>query len=104
MTEDSDQAAESPIFPGSEAGKHVIEWIDGLLTDLHDGRLDAARDALAADDWRGRVGASGVPAPILDLAAREIDAAAAALRAPTPSPEDAERALLSARAHFLPGG
>lgn len=91
------------IFTGSRGSAHLVEWIDQLLLDLRDGRVNDARAALETEAWRG-LDLSGIPQPILNQLADSLDHAAEALAVPSGSVEAAEDALLVARSRFLPGG
>lgn len=100
MTDD----AGSPVFPGSRGGANVIEWIDRVLADLREGRINDARALLADDGWRA-LDMGGIPHPILNqLSAALADASHALGDGDGGSPDQAESALLIARARFLPGG
>ena len=90
------------IFPGSQGSAHLVEWIDGLLLHLRDGRIHDARAALQAEEWRA-LNLSGIPQPIVNQAHESLAAAAEALAEPNASPAEAEEALLIARSRFLPG-
>lgn len=97
------QDGEETIFPGSRDAAHLVEWIDGVLADLRDGRMGDASAALQAEEWRA-LDLSGVPRPIVNQMQESLQAAADALSAPRALPGEAEQALLIARARFLPGG
>lgn len=90
------------IFPGSRGSAHVVDWIDGLLLHLRDGRINDARAALEAEEWRA-LNLAGIPEPIRNQMQESLEAAAQALREDQPSPGEAEAALLIARSRFLPG-
>ncbi len=95
---------EGAVFPGSQGGANVIEWIDRVLVDLREGRINDARALLADDAWRA-LDMGGIPHPILNqLSASLADAAHALGDDEGGSPGDAETALLIARSRFLPGG
>ena len=94
---------EETIFPGSRGAAHLVEWIDGVLAHLRDGRAVDAEAALQAEEWRA-LDLSGVPRPIASQMQEALQSAADALAGPRPSPADAEAALLIARSRFLPGG
>lgn len=95
---------EGPVFPGSQGGANVIEWIDRVLLDLRDGRINDARALLADEGWRA-LDMGGIPHPILNqLSAGLADASRALGEGDGGSPGDAEAALLVARSRFLPGG
>lgn len=89
------------IFPGSEGGANLVAWIDRLLVDVREGRLDEARREIDSGRWRAEMDLTGVPRPIVDQAADTLAAAAAALR--DGSTDAAAEALLLARSRFLPG-
>jgi hypothetical protein len=90
------------IFTGSRGSAHLVEWIDGLLLHLRDGRIHDARAALQAEEWRA-LNLSGIPQPIVNQAHESLTTAAEALDEPNASPAEAEEALLIARSRFLPG-
>lgn len=90
------------IFPGSRGSAHVVDWIDGLLLHLRDGRINDARAALESEEWR-TLNLAGIPEPIRNQMQESLEAAAQALREDQPSPGEAEAALLVARSRFLPG-
>ena len=92
-----------PVFPGSGGAASVVEWVDGLLVALREGRADEVRTALDNEEWRTGWDLSGIPAPILEQFARSLDGAAEALRARGGSASAAEEELLIARSRFLPG-
>ena len=96
MSKDSDE----PVFPGSQGSTNVVAWIDRVLVDLRDGRMNDARALLEDDGWRA-LDMGGVPHPILNQLSAGLAEAARALG--DGSPGDAEAALLTARARFLPG-
>jgi hypothetical protein len=97
-------ATEGAVFPGSQGGANVIEWIDRVLVDLREGRINDARALLADDGWRA-LDMGGIPHPILNqLSASLADAAHALGDDDGGSAGDAEAALLIARSRFLPGG
>lgn len=91
------------IFPGSEAGTSMVAWIDRLLVQVQDGRGEVAREAIESGHWRAELDLAGLPPPILEQAARALQAAADTLRGPGASADAAVEALLVARARFLPG-
>jgi len=93
---------EQTVFPGSQGSAHLVEWIDGVLTDLNAGRVNDARAALQAEEWRA-LNLSGIPKPIVNQLCESLDAAAEALAAPNASPADAAEALLIARSRCIPG-
>jgi hypothetical protein len=90
------------VFPGSRGAAHMVEWIDGVLLHLRDGRINDARAALEAEEWRA-LNLSGIPQPIINQAQESLDDAAEALGHPAGSVGAAEEALLIARSRFLPG-
>ena len=95
-------ADDEDIFPGSQGSAHLVDWIDGLLLHLRDGRINDARAALESEEWRA-LNLSGIPQPIVNQLADSLDHAAEALGHPAGSVNDAEAALLLARSRFLPG-
>lgn len=99
MTDDT----EGPVFPGSQGSANVIEWIDRVLVDLREGRINDARALLADDGWRA-LDMGGIPHPILNQLSATLADAARALGEDDGSVGDAETALLVARSRFLPGG
>jgi hypothetical protein len=94
---------EGPVFPGSQGGANVIEWIDRVLVDLREGRINDARALLADDAWRA-LDMSGLPHPILNQLTATLADAAQALQGDDASAGEAEAALLIARSRFIPGG
>lgn len=101
----SNEAADPhTIFTGSQATASLIGWIDRVLVDLRDGRINDAREALAGETWRTDRIEDGIPRPILEQARDRLTAAGHALSADRPELADAEEALLMARSRFLPGG
>lgn len=92
-----------PVFPGSQGAAGAVAWIDRVLADLRDGRINDARALLEGEAWRG-VDLDGIPLPIRNQLHAGLEQAADALTRPQPSTEEAEEALLVARARFLPGG
>ncbi len=90
------------VFPGSRGNAHLVEWIDGVLMDLRDGRVNDARAALESEEWR-TLDLSGIPQPIRNQMQESLQAAARALQEDQPSAGDAEAALLMARSRFIPG-
>jgi hypothetical protein len=90
------------VFPGSQGSAHMVEWIDRLLIDLRQGRVNDARAALESEEWR-TLNLSGIPQPIVNQLCESLDAAAQALDEHQPSPGEAEAALLIARSRFIPG-
>jgi hypothetical protein len=93
---------EQTVFPGSQGSAHLVDWIDALLLHLRYGRINDARAALEAEEWRA-LNLSGIPQPIVNQAHESLAAAAEALAEPNASPAEAEEALLIARSRFLPG-
>jgi hypothetical protein len=91
-----------PIFTGSQGSAHLIEWIDGVLMDLRDGRVNDARAALETEEWRG-LNLDGIPEPIRNQMHESLEEAARALADSNDFPGGAEAALLMARSRFLPG-
>lgn len=91
-----------PIFTGSQGSAHLVEWIDGLLLDLRDGRVNDARAALETQEWRG-LNLDGIPEPIRNQMHESLAEAAAALGDSNGSSGAAQAALLMARSRFLPG-
>jgi hypothetical protein len=90
------------VFPGSQGSAHLVEWIDRVLIDLRQGRVNDARAALESEEWR-TLNLSGIPQPIVNQLCESLDAAAQALQEHQPSPGEAEAALLIARSRFIPG-
>lgn len=100
----NDAADPHTIFTGSQATASLIGWIDRVLVDLRDGRVNDAREALRGETWRtGRI-EDGIPRPILEQARDTFTDAAHALSRGQPDVGAAEEALLMARSRFLPGG
>lgn len=93
---------EGPVFPGSQGAASVVSWIDRVLQDLRDGRVNDARALLDGEAWRG-LDLGGVPVPIQHQLQDDLARAATAL-GDADSAGDAESALLVARSRFLPGG
>lgn len=91
---------DDPVFPGSRGATHVVEWIDGLLLELRDGRLNDARAALESEGWRA-LNLDGIPPPIANQLHDALADAAEAMR--RESVGEVEEALLVARSRFLPG-
>lgn len=90
------------IFPGSQGSAHLVEWIDRVLIDLRQGRINDARAALQSEEWRA-LNLSSIPQPIVNQFCESLESAAAALQDDPASPGDAEEALLIARSRFIPG-
>ena len=88
-------------FPGSQPAANLVGWIDHVLIDLREGRINDARAALEAETWRTESIESGIPRPILEQARESLTRAAEAL-AHTDG-QRAEEALLQARSRFMPG-
>ena len=91
------------VFPGSRGSAHLVEWIDRLLIDLRQGRVNDARAALESEEWR-TLDLSGIPQPIVNQLDESLQAAGQALDEDRPSPGEAETALLIARSRCIPGG
>jgi hypothetical protein len=96
-------ADRADVFPGSQGSAHLVEWIDRVLIDLRQGRVNDARAALGSEEWR-TLNLSGIPQPIVNQMDESLEAAARALDEDRPSPGEAEEALLIARSRFIPGG
>ena len=94
--------ADGGTFPGSQGAANLIEWIDRVLVDLRQGRVNDARAQLESQEWRG-MDLSGIPQPIRNQMNEHLELAAEALAADDPATGDAEEALLIARSRFLPG-
>ena len=92
------------IFTGSQAGANIVAWIDRVLVELRDGRINDARAALEGETWRTPLNVDTIPPPILEQVRESLDHAAEALAHEHGSVEEAEEALLVARSRFLPGG
>lgn len=95
--------AEGPVFPGSRDAAGMVAWIDRVLLDLRDGRVTDARALLDGEAWRA-LDLDGTPPPIRNQLRDALTDAAAALARTHADLDGAERALLMARARFLPGG
>lgn len=93
-----------PTFSVSGGATRIVEWLDGILLELRQGRVAGVREALEGARWRVELDVGGIPPEILDETQRRIGLARDALRDPSGSIDAAEQALLMARAHFLPGG
>jgi hypothetical protein len=93
---------EGPVFPGSQGAASVIAWIDRVLEDLRDGRVNDARAMLEGEAWRS-LNLDGIPVPIRNQLHESLEHAADVLTHADASPETAEEALLVARSRFLPG-
>jgi hypothetical protein len=91
------------IFTGSQAGANLVGWIDHVLVELREGRINDARAALEGETWRTPLNESGIPRPILEQVRESLEHAAGALAHEHGSADDAEAALLVARSRFLPG-
>jgi hypothetical protein len=89
------------IFPGSGAAAGLVAWIDRVLVELREGRLNDARGALEGETWRTPGLDAGLPRPILEQAHESLARAAEALA--SGSVGEAEEALLQARSRFMPG-
>ncbi len=91
------------IFTGSQATASLVGWIDGVLMELREGRINDARAALEGETWRTERIETGIPRPILEQLRESLSHAAEALAHPHGSVEEAEEALLQARSRFMPG-
>lgn len=94
---------EGGVFPGSQGAANLVEWIDRVLVDLRQGRVNDARALLESEEWRS-LDLSGIPVPIRNQMQDSLEQAAEALGYLSGSPGDAEAALLVARSRFMPGG
>jgi hypothetical protein len=92
------------IFPGSQGATSLVRWIDRVLVELHEGRLNDARAALEGETWRTPATVDGIPPPILAQVREDLLHATEALAHPHGSVDESEAALLTARARFMPGG
>ena len=92
---------DEPVFPGSGGSASLVEWVDGLLVALNEGRTDEVRTALRNEEWRTGWDLSGIPAPIQEQFAEALARAAEAIA--TGSADETQDALLIARSRFLPG-
>ena len=92
------------IFPGSRAAAHMVAWIDRVLEELGEGRLNDARAALEGETWRTGATVAEIPPPILEQVRDDLSRAAEALADGRGATGEAEAALLMARARFMPGG
>lgn len=92
------------IFPGSRAAAHVVAWIDRVLVELGEGRVNGARAALEGETWRTGETVAELPPPIVEQVRDDLSRAAEALADGRGASGEAEAALLAARARFLPGG
>lgn len=92
---------DEPVFPGSGGSASLVEWVDGLLVALNEGRTDEVRTALQNEEWRTGWDLSGIPAPIQEQFAKALARAAEVLAGG--SAEGAQEELLIARSRFLPG-
>lgn len=98
----SDQGSDPhSIFTGSQATANLVGWIDELLMNLREGRVNDARGALEGETWRTARIEDGIPRPILEQARESLSRAAGALA--DGSVGEAEEALLQARSRFMPG-
>jgi hypothetical protein len=93
---------EGPVFPGSHGAASIVEWIDRVLTDLRDGRVNDARAMLEGETWRG-MDLGGIPLPIRNQLHESLEHAADVLTHEDTSAETVEEALLVARSRFMPG-
>ena len=89
------------IFTGSQATANLVGWIDGVLMELREGRINDARAALEGETWRTARVDGGIPRPILEQARESLSHAAEALAMEAVA--EAEAALLQARSRFMPG-
>ena len=92
---------DGPVFPGSGGSASLVEWVDGLLVALNEGRTDEVRTALQNEEWRTGWDLSGIPAPIQEQFAEALARAAEAMAGG--SVDETQDALLIARSRFLPG-
>ncbi|HEY0025429.1 MAG TPA: hypothetical protein VGB24_21260 [Longimicrobium sp.] len=92
---------DEPVFPGSGGSASLVEWVDGLLVALNEGRTDEVRTALRNEEWRTGWDLSGIPAPIQEQFAEALARAAGAIA--SGSADETQDALLIARSRFLPG-
>lgn len=92
---------DEPVFPGSGGSASLVEWVDGLLVALNEGRVDEVRTALQNEEWRTGWDLSGIPAPIQEQFAEALSRAAEAMA--SGSADETQDALLIARSRFLPG-
>jgi hypothetical protein len=92
---------DEPVFPGSGGSASLVEWVDGLLVALNEGRTEEVRTALQNEEWRTGWDLSGIPAPIQEQFAEALARAAEVLAGG--SAEGAQEELLIARSRFLPG-
>ncbi|HEX8395707.1 MAG TPA: hypothetical protein VF665_25365 [Longimicrobium sp.] len=91
------------IFTGSQATASLVGWIDRVLMELREGRVNDARESLQGETWRTSGIEDGIPRPILEQCRDTLNDAAAALSADHPDVGAAEEALMIARSRFLPG-
>lgn len=89
------------VFPGSGGSASLVEWVDGLLVALNEGRMDEVRIALVNEEWRTGWDLSGIPAPIQEQFAEALARAAETMA--SGSADETQDALLIARSRFLPG-
>jgi hypothetical protein len=98
----SDQGSDPhTIFTGSQATANLVGWIDAVLMELREGRINDARASLEAETWRTERIEDGIPRPILEQARESLARAAQAVA--DGSVGEAEEALLQARSRFMPG-
>ncbi len=98
----SDQGSDPhTIFTGSQATANLVGWIDAVLMELREGRVNDARGALEGETWRTERVEDGIPRPILEQARESLSRAAEALA--NGASGEAEEALLQARSRFMPG-
>jgi hypothetical protein len=94
--------AEGPVFPGSRGAAGVVAWIDRVLLDLRDGRVNDARAMLEGESWRA-LDLDGIPLPIRNQLHEALEHASDVLTHADATPQSAEEALLVARSRFIPG-
>jgi hypothetical protein len=99
----NDAADPHSIFTGSQATATLVGWIDRVLVELREGRIQDARVALEGETWRTEAIEAGIPRPILEQARENLQQAAQALGGGRGDVAGAEAALLIARSRFLPG-
>ncbi len=92
---------DEPVFPGSGGSASLVEWVDGLLVALREGRADEVRTALQNEEWRTGCDLSGIPAPIQEQFAEALARASRAMA--SGSVDETQEELLIARSRFLPG-
>lgn len=94
--------ADGGSFPGSQGSANLVDWIDRVLVDLREGRINDARAMLEGEAWRS-LRLDGIPPPIRNQVHDSLEHAAEVLAHPDGATDTAEEALLIARARFLPG-